>query len=238
MLFFYSESGVVGEREMQISISPNSAESAAASFAAMHHLPDDAETFLFTQDEFADAARSQQSLVYPHQAAIFGLPYHQALALLAAGVWTVTAVSGAWAAWQHMAINNIEAEITQITKQTADATAQTGKTLVQRLPALAVFTAIDTNTGLMIAESLYPEGGRVRAKLTTTAYEYGVQIPFRKSNEKTALEIPSLERTAAMLAAPIPNGCSLTTTGITGGMNEIKTDYLCNRAIGGAAHGW
>ena len=240
VLYLFTQHGLVADREMQVSINPNSAASAAASFASMHHLPPDVETRLFTQEELGRALRIQQTPVYPRHATLFGLPYHQAITLVAAGVWTITVATGGWAGYEYLRQQRVEGEIASIAGQAMDAASRTGDELSRRLSSLARLASLDVSRGFETAEALWPPGGGVSMSLTPTEHKYDALIPVRvqKERENSALEVASLERTAKSLATPIPEGCGQASTGITGGMNDIKKSITCPRAVGGVAHGW
>ena len=240
VLYLFTQHGLVADREMQVSINPNSAASAAASFASMHHLPPDVETRLFTQEELGRALRIQQTPVYPRHATLFGLPYHQAITLVAAGVWTITVATGGWAGYEYLRQQRVEGEIASIAGQAMDAASRTGDELSRRLRSLARLASLDVSRGFETAEALWPPGGGVSMSLTPTEHKYDALIPVRvqKERENSALEVASLERTAKSLATPIPEGCGQASTGITGGMNDIKKSITCPRAVGGVAHGW
>lgn len=240
VLFLYDGRAVMGEREMQVSINPHSAESAAATFAAMHHLPPDVETRLFSHEELARALLIQSTVTYPRFATILGMPYQQAIGALTLATWVVAAGAGAWSGWEYLKFQSAEQAAATLDGQTAEASRQTGEALSRRVQALAGLTSLDTAKGLATAEALLPGGGKVYMRMSPAGDEYDALIPLRnqKEREGAALEVPSLERSAEALAAKPPEGCSTTNSGITGGMNDIKKSYLCRRVVGGSVHGW
>lgn len=240
VLYLYNGGNVMGEREMQVSINPHSAESAAASFAANHHLPPDVGTRLFSHEELARALLIQPSAVYPRYATILGMPYQQAAGAVALAAWVVAAGAGAWSGWEYLSLQSAKQEAASLEGQTVEAARQTGLALASRLRALAELTSIDTRQAFATAQALLPEGGKVIARLSPAGDEFDAVIPMRSQRERqgSALEVASLERASAALAATPPEGCSQTMAGITGGMNEIKKTVLCPRALSGAVHGW
>lgn len=240
VLYLYNGGAVLGEREMQITINPHSAPAAAASFAAMHHLPPDVETRLFSHEELARDLLIHAAVVYPRFATFLGMPYQQAIGALALTAWVVASGAALWSGWEYAKLQNFRQEAASLDGQTSAAASQTGAAMKLRMHALASLTSINTTRAFSIAEALLPEGGKVTAKLSSAGDEFDAVIPLRSPRERqgSALEVASLERVSAALAASPPAGCSQTMAGITGGMNEIKKTVLCPRALGGAVHGW
>lgn len=240
VLYLYGANGMVTERELQVSINPNSLDAAVASFAATHHLPPNVETHLFGQEEFGRALRLQPTLYYPKYATLLGLPYHQAIGIMAGITWLAAISLGGWAGFEQWRIQGQEKEIAAVAAQSAEASSKAGEELRRRLTALAKLTSVDYSKGFEAAQALWPQGGQVAAKFTTSEHAFHVLIPLRMQREKenSALEVGSLERTAQALAAPIPEGCGQSGASITGGMNDIKKSITCPRAVSGSAHGW
>lgn len=240
VLYLYNVQGMIAERELQVSINPNSIEAAIASFATAHHLPPNIETHLFGQEEFGRALRIQPTPYYPKYATLMGMPYPQAIGIAAGITWLAALSLGGWAGYEQWRLQGMEREIASLSAQATDTANKTGEELRRRLSALAKLTSIDYARGFQTAQGLLPDGGQVVTKFTTTDHTFHVLIPLRmqKEKENSALEVGSLERTAIALAAPAPEGCNQSGAGITGGMNDIKKSLTCPRPVGGSVHGW
>ena len=237
VLFYYPENGLITEKEMQVSLQTRSSESAINSFAAKHHTPD-APTKIFEIEEFASALRNTPALAYPKHLTILGLSYQQALIYSTAAAWTVALAVGGWGGLEYAGKVSIENEIDTLHIETDQKVKQTGEELVTKVESLAEFTSIQFDEGLKTADLLRPPGGKVRAKLLPTSFSYTVHVPMKRKRDKSALQIQSLNRAFKALNTQPPEGCSHTGTNIAGGLDEIKTGYLCPRSSGGANYNW
>jgi hypothetical protein len=238
VLYLYGPTGHISGKEAQVSINPYSAESLASSFAAERHLPEDTPAYVFSHEEFVDALLTKPVKPYPRYNTIMGMPPSKVIGMAAAAAWVVALAAGGWAGWNYLQWQGQESKIAQLKQDAQTTESQVGEAMTKARHGLSRMLSIDFETAMAKAAKVKPQGGRVVISLERDTYTLDAMIPLRRSDHKDALEIPSLKVTEKNLSIPAPEGCTATTTEITGGTNEIKKRYTCPGTNWGANHGW
>lgn len=233
VLYAFNE-GLMGRRQMQVAINPGNLDAVAHSFASITGLPDDVEIVIFEQSEFLNKLASHAWTPYPSTQGFYGIPARQVPTVMVGVAALAAASTGAYAGywfWQEKQFNELAAQHQQ---KKGELVATIGDEILSRRLAFSLKTSVDVTRGAQLAASLRTEGSLVAAELKRDSYNYTVTTSFFK---------PGKDGDSVILSNAIgvePNeGCTKRAIETTGGMSEIKVQYVCaNPGAGFARFGW
>lgn len=238
VLYAYGLSGVSGGKDLQVSISPYDATSIAETFAAEKHLPHDTQLLIFNHDDVAELIRKTEVKVYPRHAMVMGLKLDQFLMRASLAAWGAALAAGAWAGSQYIHLQYLEKKIAQTKTETNSVEQQTGLVLSKHTKALSIKTSANYSHALELAGAVLPLRGKVNIMLEPGQGSYDALIPINQMTYQNVLKIPSLAETTHNLSMKVPEGCTISSTGINGGINDIQRTYICSTPAWGARNNW
>lgn len=233
ILYAFNE-GFMGRKHMQVAINPSNLDAIAHSFVSMSGLPDDAEIVIFEQQELIQLLRSKAWAPYPSNQGFYGIPA-KAIPKIMVGVTGAAAIAtSAYAAYWYMQESKYLGLAKEHAEKEAKAIGDIGNEILARRQSFMRKTSIDVDRASNMASELRTEGALVEAAMKRDGYTFTVITPFF-STDKAG----DGETYKSAIALEPKNGCTKRAIETTGGMREIKVQYVCtNPGANFSRFGW
>lgn len=233
VLYAFSE-GLMNRRQMQVAINPGNLDAVAHSFASITGLPDDVEIVIFEQSEFLAKLSARAWATYPSTQGFYGIPARHLPTIMVGAAGIAAAATTGYAGYWFFQERHINALTAQHQRIRAELIASIGQEILARRHDFSLKTSIDVTRGANLATSLRTEDSLVEASLGRDRYTYTVITKFFSPGSAGDSQV-----FGNAIALEPKEGCTKLGIETTGGMREIKVQYVCaSSGAGFARFGW
>ena len=233
ILYAFNE-GLMDRRRMQIAINPGNLDAIAHSFASMSGLPDEVEIVIFEQGEFLKKLASHTWTPYPSTQGFYGIPARYIPMLMLGAASAAMVSTSGYAAYWYLQERHFLEMTAQHEKKKREVIESISDEIIARRHSFMLKTSVDVAHATSLASALRTDSALVEANMQRDSYTYTVITPFfsPESSGDGALF------GNAIALDPI-KGCTKRNIETTGGMREIKVEYVCaNSGASFARFGW
>lgn len=221
ILYAYND-GVMGAKQLQVSVNPENLQAVASSFASMAGMHDDVDIIVFEHAELIQRLKGKSWTPYPVANGFYGIP-KSAFVPAALGVTgAIAAGCMGFAGYWYFKDVSLRHQAALEKKQATEAVDQLGREILLRKSAFANNTSVNVLSATAMASKLVTPGALVEARLSRSIYNFSVISDFFRPSDVGN----SMALNEAIAHEPIA-GCVKQSMQATGGMREIDTQYGC-----------
>lgn len=233
VLYAFSE-GLMDRRRMQVAINPENLDAIAHSFASITGLPDDVEIVIFDQGEFLQKLGSRSWTPYPSSQGFYGIPARHIPKLMLGAAGAAMLVTSGYTAYWYLQERHFVESAAEHEKKKNEVIQSISEEILARRHSFMLKTSVDVSHATNLASALRTDGALVEAVMNRDSYTFTVITPFF-SPESAG---DGVQFGNAISLDPV-QGCTKRNIQTTGGMREIKVEYVCaNSGAGFARFGW